>query len=191
MGKGIVAGLLLIVAGCGGGSSSGGSGGTGTGGGGTTPASGLDSRPSNTTCLAGAAPSVSLALQPVFAGLGNFNEPIMMLQEPASAAHWYVVQHDGRVYVFDNQPDVTTKRLFIDLNAAISGESDGEMGLLGMAFHPGWPTDPRVYFSYTTYLGSQLVSQIVEYRTLDGGQTADLSTANVLLQVSQPETNHN
>jgi len=196
MRKEVVAALLLLVSGCGGGSSGStggtGSGGGGEGGGGTPPpVSGLDSRPSNTSCLAGAAPSVSLSLQPVFTGLGNFTEPVLMLQEPASADRWYVMQHDGRVYEFDNRPDVSTKRLFVDLNAAISGVSDGEMGLLGMAFHPGWPTDPRVYFSYTTFIGAQLVSQLVEYQTLDGGQTADLSTAKVLLQVNQPQTSHN
>jgi len=210
----IAAVLLLLVSGCGGssgdgaggssGNDGGGAGGStstgggttnggGTGSGATPPvnASGLDSRPPNPDCLAGAAPSVSLSLQPVFTGLGNFTAPLFMVQEPASADRWYVGQQDGRVFEFDNRPDVSAKRLFVDLNTAIAGVSYGEMGLLGMAFHPGWPTDPRVYFSYTTYLGSQLVSQLVEYQTRDGGQTADPATARVLLQVNQPATNHN
>jgi glucose/arabinose dehydrogenase len=152
---------------------------------------GLDVRPANSSCLAGASPAAALGLQQVFAGVGNFASPVLMLQEPASAARWYVVQQGGLVYVFDNQANVTARRVFINLTAAIAGASGGEMGLLGMAFHPGWPTNPRVYFSYTAVANSQRVSRIVEYRTLDGGQTADVGTANVILQVNQPESNHN
>ena len=186
MRKGIAIALLMMLAGCGGGSDGGGLGPpVGAG-------SGLDVRPNNTTCLAGEEPSVSIATQAVFAGLGNFSSPILMLQEPASSARWYVVQQGGLVYDFDNQPTVTTKRVFIDLTPAVAGAVGGEEGLLGMAFHPGWPTtDSRVYFSYTANNAGQHVSRIVEYRTTDGGQTADATTARVILQINQPETNHN
>jgi uncharacterized repeat protein (TIGR03806 family) len=173
--------LLLLLPACGGGD--------------TEPVdagqSGLDVRPANSSCLAGAAPAASLGLQQVFAGVGNFTSPILMLQEPASSARWYVVQQGGLVYVFNNQPAVSARRVFIDLTTAISGASGGEMGLLGMAFHPGWPANPRVYFSYTARQDGQLVSRVVEYRTQDGGQTADVSTAATILQANQPETNHN
>ncbi|MBK7116708.1 MAG: fibronectin type III domain-containing protein [Proteobacteria bacterium] len=116
----------------------------------TTPAtpvpgvSGLDSRPSNTACLAGEAPSssVSLALDQVFAGLGAFSSPVLMLQEPASTARWYVVQKTGIVFVFDNQPNATTRREFINLTTQITGSASDERGLLGMAFHPDYPTNP-------------------------------------------------
>src|SRR4030095_134092 len=48
------------------------------------PQSGLDSRPSNTSCLAGDAPdsTVSLATQRVFASLPGFSPPLAMLPEP-------------------------------------------------------------------------------------------------------------
>jgi uncharacterized repeat protein (TIGR03806 family) len=185
MRKAIVAVLLLTLSSCGGGP------------GGDVPGpsdptvSGLDARPSNTSCLAGEAPRVSLTLQQVFSGLGSFSSPVLMLQEPASTAYWYVVQQGGIVYAFDNLPDVTTRRVFIDLTSAIAGASGGEMGLLGMAFHPGWPTDPRVYFSYTASISGQRVSRVVEYQTTDAGQSADVASANVILQINQPESNHN
>ena len=158
--------------------------------------SGLDARPSNTTCLAGDAPAgaVALGLDQVFAGVSPFSMPILMLQEPRSAASWYVVQKTGIVYAFDNQPNVATKRVFIDLSSQIAAnpaDSSDERGLLGMAFHPDYPTNPRVYLSYTTTVGGQLVSQVVEYRTTDGGQTLDITPARVILQVNQPEANHN
>jgi uncharacterized repeat protein (TIGR03806 family) len=162
----------------------------------TTPdpvVSGLDARPANTSCLAGEAPSTSttLALEQVFAGAGSFASPVLMLQEPATDARWYVVEKTGRVQVFDNQPAVASKREFINLSGVITGTAGDERGLLGMAFHPGWPTDPRAYLSYTATDAGQLVSRVVEYRTTNGGSTLDAGSGVVILQVRQPEDNHN
>ena len=164
---------------------------------GTPPAVvGLDSRPANTTCLAGDAPSgaTALAVDRVFPNLPNFSVPILMLQEPASSARWYVVQKTGIVYVFDNQPGVATRREFVNVSTQIAvnaASSNDERGLLGMAFHPDFPTNPRVYLSYTANNGSQLVSRVVEYQTRDGGATLDAASGLTVLQTNQPEANHN
>ena len=64
------------------------------------------------------------------------------------------------------------------------------MGLLGMAFHPNFPTDNRVFLSYTTGT-SPLVSRISAFRSTDGGATLDPNSEQVLLTVNQPEENHN
>ena len=66
-----------------------------------------------------------------------------------------------------------------------------EAGLLGMAFHPGYPSNPRVYLSYTTTIGGDLFSRISEFRTNDGGATLAADTERVLLTVAQPASNHN
>jgi uncharacterized repeat protein (TIGR03806 family) len=158
----------------------------------TAGGSGLDSRPANPDCVAGDAPSsvVSLAVQRVFPGLSAFANPILMLQEPASSARWYVVQQGGIVYVFDNQANVASRRVFINVSSAIYTGSS-EAGLLGMAFHPDWPANPRVYLSLTALPGAQLLSRIVEYQSTDGGITLATGTARTILQVTQPEANHN
>jgi uncharacterized repeat protein (TIGR03806 family) len=159
--------------------------------------SGLDSRPSNTTCLAGDAPgsSVTLATQRVFANLPSFTQPVAMLQEPGNSARWYVVQKTGQVKVFDNTANVATTRTFIDISSKLnSSPSDpqDERGLLGMAFHPNYPTDPRVYLYYTGAGGSTgLVDRVAEFRTQDGGATLASATELVLFNVNDPESNHN
>jgi uncharacterized repeat protein (TIGR03806 family) len=151
---------------------------------------GLDSRPDNATCVAGARPSqvVTLATERAFPNLPAFASPILMLQAPSDATRWFVVEQGGTVRVFDDQPAVNTSRIFVDIASRV--RSGGEQGLLGMAFHPGYPTDPRVYLSYTNAT-SGLVSRISEFRTRDGGQTLDPSSEVILLTAVQPETNHN
>ena len=57
------------------------------------------------------------------------------------------------------------------LNSDPNSPND-ERGLLGMAFHPNYPTDPRVYLFYTgTDPTLGLVDRVSEFRTLDGGDT--------------------
>ncbi len=188
----VVCGLLIVVLqGCGGGDAPV-----------VAPApdpvvSGLDSRPTNTSCLAGDAPDtgvVSLAVERVFGGLPAFTGPLLMLQEPASTARWYVVQKTGAVYVFDNQANVTVRREFINVGAQIAvdpSNANDERGLLGMAFHPDYPTNPRAYLYFTATSAGQAVSRVVEYQTRDGGQTLDASSGITILQTYQPEANHN
>jgi uncharacterized repeat protein (TIGR03806 family) len=161
------------------------------------PQSGLDSRPSNTSCLAGDAPdsTVSLATQRVFASLPSFSQPVAMLQEPGDSARWYVVEKTGSVRVFDNTPNVSTTREFINLASRLNSDPSSptdERGLLGMAFHPNYPTDPRVYLYYTgsdATLG--LVDRVSEFRTLDNGMTLSAGSELVLFNVNDPQVNHN
>lgn len=112
----------------------------------------------------------------------------MMVQAPADPSRWFVVEQAGTVRVFDNRTDVASSAVFIDIVSRV--RSGGEMGLLGLAFHPNFPTDPRVYLSYTNE-SNGLVSRISEFRTRDGGVTLDLTSESILLSVPQPAGNHN
>ena len=77
---------------------------------------------------------ISVTTERVFSSLPNFANPVAMLQAPADASGWYVVEQAGRVRDFDDQPGVTTTRVFMDIRPRVN--SGGEWGLLGMAFHP-------------------------------------------------------
>jgi len=163
----------------------------------TPPIGGLDGRPSNTTCLAGDAPSsaVSLAVQRVFTQLPNFSQPIAMLQEPGNSARWYVVQKTGSVRVFDNTANASTTREFVNISSRLNSDpssSNDERGLLGMAFHPNYPTDPRVYLFYTgTHTTLGLVDRVSQFRLATNGTSLDLSSELELFNVDDPEGNHN
>jgi uncharacterized repeat protein (TIGR03806 family) len=156
--------------------------------------SGLDSRPGNTTCLAGAAPSQSASFtsQRVFGSL-SFSNPIAILQAPGDNSRWFVVQQGGAVKVFANTTSPGTPTNFIDLSGRVTFSGGGdERGLLSMAFHPNFPTDPRVYLYYTGNDGTLgAVDVLSEFRTTNGGTTLDASTENILFKVDDPESNHN
>jgi uncharacterized repeat protein (TIGR03806 family) len=150
---------------------------------------GLDQRPNNASCVAPDRPNATttLATARAFANL-SFSSPVALKQAPGDSSRWFVVEQGGVVRTFANQSNVASASVFIDLTSKV--ESGGEEGLLGLAFHPNFPTNPRVYLSYTARAGG-IVSRISEFQTQDGGATLNPSTERVLLTVNQPESNHN
>jgi uncharacterized repeat protein (TIGR03806 family) len=154
-----------------------------------TTTAGLDARPNNTSCVAGDRPTstTTLGVERVFANL-TFTAPILMLQAPGDSTRWFVVEQAGRVRVF-NVANAASSTPFVDISGRVT--SGGETGLLGMAFHPNFPANPRVYLSYTTTPQGSLISRVSEFRTTDNGATLDPNSETVLLTVNQPASNHN
>jgi uncharacterized repeat protein (TIGR03806 family) len=156
--------------------------------------SGLDARPVNNTCVAWNRPSMgSIQLQP-FTSL-TFNSSVALLQAPNDNARWYVVEQGGVVKQFSGSAPASAA-VVADISDRVAGPGDtpdpgGEMGLLGMAFHPQFPTDPRVFLSYTTFASGPRQSRVSAFRSPDAGVTLDPSSETVLLTVDQPEANHN
>lgn len=132
---------------------------------------------------------IALVTQRVHAGLPAFQSPVLALQAPGDGSTWFVVEQAGRVQAFADAADVASTRLFVDLSARV--RAGGETGLLGMAFHPDYPANPRAYLSYTAEVAGQLYSRIVVLETRDGGASLDPASETLLLSVAQPATNHN
>jgi glucose/arabinose dehydrogenase len=128
----------------------------------------------------------ALGVERVFPLL-SFTQPVALLQAPADGTRWFVVEQGGRVRVFPNNPQAAGFTTFADISDRII--TGGEMGLLGMAFHPQFPANPRVYLSYTNDTGGR-VNRVSEF-TLGAGGNLDPASERILLSVGQPQTNHN
>ncbi len=156
----------LAVAGCGGGSS----------GGTATPIPAPTPPPA----------AVAVKTQAVFAGL-TFAQPVAAMQAPGDPARWFVVERTGNIWVFDNDPLVSSRQLFADVSSRLFTGAP-EAGLLGMAFHPDYATNHEVFLSYTRS-GAPLES--VVSRFVSDGVSLDLGTEQVVMTVLQDFTNHN
>jgi uncharacterized repeat protein (TIGR03806 family) len=162
----------------------------------TTPAvpvggpGGLDSRPSNTTCNAWDTPNAGSTISlSRFTNL-TFNMPVKMLQAPNSSQHWYVLQQLGLVRRFTgtNPASATT---VLDITGRTFNVSQSEAGLLGMAFHPAFPTDPRVFIYY---IDRSMVGHLAAFTaTVDasGAATIDQASQQDLLTITKIQDNHN
>lgn len=120
----------------------------------------------------------ALALQEVASGL---DAPVYAMAPPGDP-RLFVVEQTGRIRILADGG--LREQPFLDVSALIS--SGGEQGLLGLAFHPDYATNGRFFINYTDTSGN---TQVVAYRA--DGDVADPASAEVLLSVEQPYSNHN
>lgn len=146
------------------------------------------------------APSVAPApLPPPPAGLAtdvqrvfdqiSFSSPVALMQAPGDNSRWFAVEQSGVIRVFDNDPNVVqgAVAVFVDISGRVT--SGGERGLLGMAFHPNFAANGRVYLSYTG--GGTLTSIISEFSVDPVSGNLDPSSEAIILTVPQEASNHN
>ena len=103
----------------------------------------------------------------------------------------FVVERGGRIRII-NADSTLRSAPFLDITSKISSATEGEEGLLGLAFSPAYKTDGKFYVDYTGHLAGQLTTFVEEYKvSAADSNVADPSSALTLLTQSQPFTNHN
>ncbi len=151
--------------------------------------------------------NISIKLETIASG---FTAPVLVLTAPGESDSLYVVEQGGRIWSVDKTSG--NKLLFLDLSAELVntyGQQFGgydERGLLGLAFHPGYATNHKIY----TYISKTFQPGVAHFSTMPVGIDADhlsvvsewtvanthlnpaSATAEIeLLIVDQPQFNHN
>jgi len=98
------------------------------------------------------------------------------------------VSQDGILYRIDRTQTPYTRMDFLDLTDVV-GNTGGERGLLGLAFHPDFPNTPKFYVNYTR--DNPLTTVISEWELNPATWVVDLNSERVLLTYEQPFANHN
>ena len=111
--------------------------------------------------------------------------PVDVTSAGDGSGRLFVVEQGGRIRIVKD--GVLAPRPFLDISGRIT--SGGERGLLGLAFHPDFPTDPRFFVDYTDLDGNTRVAQF----KVDGSDpdVADPASELVILGFDQPFPNHN
>lgn len=125
------------------------------------------------------AQGLSLSRQLVVSGL----DAPLFLDAPAGDSRLFVIQRGGAVVVVS--AGVTST--FLDVSAKV--RTDGERGLLGLAFHPDYQSTGLFYVHYSR--ASDGAGVIAEYSVSADPAVADASSERILLTVPQPASNHN
>jgi glucose/arabinose dehydrogenase len=136
-----------------------------------------------------AAPAVALATQRMYSGL-TFTAAHSLLRRPNDATRWVVVQQDGRVLSFVDDPATTTTSTVLDISDRVVFRN--VHGLLGLAFHPNFPTDTRAWVAYTHETSPDvIVLRISEFVTADAGATLNPASEQILFEMDQPGGHNN
>jgi glucose/arabinose dehydrogenase len=126
--------------------------------------------------------AVSVELESIDEGL---SEPLAVVNAGDGSGRLFIAEQGGRIQVVhDGQ---LSAEPLLDIGDRIS--SGGERGLLGLAFHPDFPDDPRLFVNYTDRNGNTVVSSFA----IDLGNPgeADPGSETPILGIEQPYANHN
>jgi glucose/arabinose dehydrogenase len=130
-----------------------------------------------------------ILVQDGFPNLANFTRPVDLQNAGDGSDRLFVVEQAGRVWVFQNDPLVTQRKLFLGIIGRVDS-SDNEEGLLGLAFHPAYPDSPYVYVNYTTTIGGDH-TQISRYTVTANPDSADATNDFSIIEIPKPASNHN
>jgi len=100
-------------------------------------------------------------------------------------------EQSGRIFTFENRPDVTESTLLLDLTDKIPQRNrHNEEGLLGLAIHPKFKENGYFYVFYTHNPGKlSIISRFTISK--DNPNKADPGSELELLRIEQPFGNHN
>jgi glucose/arabinose dehydrogenase len=141
-------------------------------------------------------PQMEVALELVANGL---SAPVGLVSPDDGSGRLFVVDQIGLIKILKPDGEIVSDP-FLDIQnrMGVLSESYDERGLLGLAFHPDYENNGRFFVYYSAPLrtgapfGWDHTSHISEF-LIDPNDPdkADPDSEEILLQVDQPQTNHN
>ena len=118
--------------------------------------------------------------------VGGLTQPVFATHAGDGSGRMFIVQKTGQILILKGTHLNTTP--FLNISTLIT--TGGEQGLLGLAFDPNYATNGYFYIVYTnkTGVGNDVLAR---YHVSGDPDVADNTSAQILLTVSEPETNHN
>jgi glucose/arabinose dehydrogenase len=134
------------------------------------------------TVVAAAPGDAKIKLTQVASGL---SQPLFLTHAGDGSGRLFIVEKTGRIKILKNGQVLGTPFLAIPRQVS----SGYEQGLLGLAFHPGFKTNRKLYVNFTDTAGDTVIR---EYRTCSTNpNVVCMSTARLILKIDQPHANHN
>ena len=131
----------------------------------------------------------TLGVEPAFPALPSLSAPVFLTHAGDGTNRLFLVQQDGRIWVFPNTPSVSKHALFLDIKDAVS--CCGERGLLGLAFHPDFGANGAFFVNYTAFVDGKLVTVVSRFSVSADPDQADPESEVVLMVIEQDYYNHN
>ena len=125
---------------------------------------------------------LSLDLEQIADGL---NSPVFATHAGDGSGRLFVVEKKGEIQVLD--ADGLLKQPFLDIRKRV-GSGSSEQGLLGLAFHPNFGQNGRLFVYYTDKRDNTVISR---FQANAERTEADPDSEVVLLTAEQPASNHN
>jgi uncharacterized repeat protein (TIGR03806 family) len=161
------------------------------------PIIGTFPRPNNQTCIA---PNLlrlnptKITIEKAFPELPHLGEVTALKQAPGDNLHWYALLPQGKIVEFVNNSLSTTYVDFINLENIVRYDTGGELGLLGMAFHPDYRNNGEIFVHYT-------MEEVIKVKKNDVTRVRSIISRfskinndwneEIILKINQPELTNN
>lgn len=112
-------------------------------------------------------------------------KPVLVTSPRDGTDRLFVVSKAGRIRIVRNGTLLASS--FLNISSSVS--KGGEQGLLGMAFHPSFKTNRKLYVYFTNTSGNTVVR---EYKASASNPNVVASgSGRTILKIKQPYANHN
>ncbi|XP_071962315.1 HHIP-like protein 2 [Antedon mediterranea] len=133
-----------------------------------------------------------LCLEEFANGLRN---PLLAVHANDSTHRLYIAEQLGVIHVYLKNGSKIDKP-FLDLRKSVltTRRRGDERGLLGLAFHPNYKENKRLFVYYTTTDEESDIDMVrlSEFSTkVNNGNRVDMKSEKVILEIAQPAANHN
>lgn len=149
--------------------------------------------PNTTLTLPPNPPPVGFQIVNAFPGL-FFEDALAIATPPGRTNQLFVVERRGRVsYVPDINAPTPQRLVFLDIINQVSFDdtAQGERGLLGLAFHPGFETNGWFFVFYTAPGGSPYLDRLSRFTADPVTLSVNTNTQVRLFDVVDQVFNHN
>ncbi|MDX2035527.1 MAG: PQQ-dependent sugar dehydrogenase [Isosphaeraceae bacterium] len=123
----------------------------------------------------------------------QFTRPVAFADPNDGSNLFYVNEQPGRIFSFAKDPATREKELFLDIRSKVNSKGNEE-GLLGLAFHPKYKENGRVfvYYSWMNPRGERysVVSSFQRSKT-DPRKADPESEKRIWVSAKDPFENHN
>src|SRR5580765_53905 len=146
---------------------------------------GLSNRVANTSLrMPGSLPVFGYTSNNAF-GTMTFTAPVAIVSAPGETNRLFIVEQPGRIVVITNLAN-PTRTVFMDISSRVT--FNGEQGLLGLAFHPGYQTNRYFFVFYVTNFVTTGVrrDQLSRFEISPSNPNLGLAASEVVL-FSQPD----
>ncbi|TDB68877.1 PQQ-dependent sugar dehydrogenase [Arundinibacter roseus] len=127
------------------------------------------------------------SVQEAFQGL-SFRDPVELVHAEDGSNRLFVIEQRGLIRSFSTTQSNPSANTFLDISGKV--QSGGEMGLLGLAFHPDFKNNGYFFVNYTR--DNPRESVIARYQVSNPATgVADPQSETILFTYAQPFGNHN
>lgn len=110
----------------------------------------------------------------------------LLVTSPLGDARQFIVQQSGKIWIMKD--GVISATPFLDVSSTIASDGpNGERGLLGLAFHPDYACNGKLYIFYTT----DSANVVAHYQVDPTDNSKARPTGDIILSIPDPYENHN